>query len=319
MSPRTSDPADLVPFSRQVDRTRVPSPNDYLIERHVPKLFDTPYHHHASVEINFLQGCEMRYSFSGDVAALRSNRLTVFWGAAPHRVAEVRGQGQITNIYLSLGQFVRWGLPTKLVDAILGGAVICATSPTEDDVRFFDRLFAERDRKSAPWRRTHLAEIETRLRRLALESWETLLSPRDAPKQVEITGQAMLRVEAMLRCIADNFTIPINVDDIARAANLSSGRAGKLFRRVMGVSIKQHLMRARLSHARMLLTETDAKVASVALDSGFPSLSAFYEAFGKGNGMSPAAFRKSARMGNPFLAVHGQLQTDLARGSHDAG
>lgn len=301
------DISDVVPFSEQVDKTRVPEANDYLIERHTPSLFDTPYHHHTSVEINFLQNCAMDYSFSGEEVALKSERLTVFWGAAPHKVANVYGTGKITNIYLSLGQFIRWGLPTEMVEPILSGAVIGSKSLGPSDVAFFDRLIAEKSQKSAPWRRMHLDEIENRLRRLALEGWEVLREPRIVSLQQEITAQAMLHVEAMLKYIADNFTIPINVSDIAQSANLSTGRAGHLFKLVMGLSIKQHLQRARLSHARMLLSETSNKIATIGLDSGFPSLSAFYEAFNKANGMSPAKYRETARRSSPFVGEHSDV------------
>lgn len=299
-----SDPADVIPYSEQVDQTRVPEANAFLIERHQPTLFDTPYHHHTSIELNFLQGCEMEYSFSGQKAKLTSDRLTVFWGAAPHKVSDVVGKGQITNIYLSLGQFMRWGLPSDLVNTVLSGNVISASQPITVDALLMDRLFTERKNTSPAWRRMHLAEIETRLRRLALEGWSTLLEFNDTPKQIQITSKSMLRVEAMLSFIANNHTVQISVSDIANAASLSVGRAGNLFRQVMGVSLKQQLLRARLSHSRMLLTETDEKVAIIALDSGFTSLSAFYEAFSKANGISPAHYRAKVRRSSPFLSDH---------------
>jgi AraC-like DNA-binding protein len=307
MKVASKDAVDVIPFSEQVDKTRVPQPNDFLIERHVPASFGTPYHHHTSIEINFLQNCAMTYSFSGQLLTLDPERITVFWGAAPHRVTNVNGNGKITNIYLSLGQFIRWGLPGAMVEAILGGAVIVAAPPSPRDVDFFDRLYGEKGQKSGPWRRVHLAEIETRLRRLALEGWTTALEPRIATDQLELTSHAMQHVESMLKSIADNFTIPINVSDIAQAANLSTARAGQLFKQVMGVTIKQHLQRARLSHARMLLTETNEKISTIGLDSGYPSLSAFYESFGKVNNMSPARYRAHARRGNPFLPDHASV------------
>ena len=117
----------------------------------------------------------------------------------------------------------------------------------------------------------------------------------------------MIHVEAMLRFIANNFNIPINVEDIAAASNLSVARASYLFRQVMGISVKQQLTRARLSHARMLLTETDAKVANIALDSGFASLSAFYEGFAKASNMSPTQYRKNGKRKNLFVAEHAKL------------
>lgn len=301
------DSIDLIPFSEQVDKTRVPRANDYIIERHTPELFDTPYHHHTSVEVNFLQNCEMTYSFSGAAAALKPDRLTVFWGAAPHRVIDVAGQGVITNIYLSLGQFIRWGLPKEMVDDVLGGAIIMAKPTAHSDADWFNRLYSERQQKSKPWRRVHLDEIELRLRRLALEGWETLVHVPGLALPEEISHQAMTHVEAMLRYIADHFTIPITAQDIAAATNLSISRANALFRQVMGTSMKQHLMRTRLSHSRMLLTETDAKIANVALDSGFATLSAFYEAFTKATGETPAQYRRTARKVNPFIAEHSKV------------
>lgn len=308
MTRKPADISEVIPFSDKVDQTRVPPrAKGFMIERHVPTLFDTPYHHHTSVELNFLRDCDMIYSFSGAEAHLNRNRVSVFWGAAPHRVIDVTGKGLTTNIYVSLGQFMRWGLPVELVETILSGAVICSSGDDPMDRALFDRLYSERDRQAPPWHRMHLGEIETRLRRIALEGWTTLLASRSKPAEMETTAQAMLHVEAMLRFIADNFTIPVTVADIAMAANLSTSRAAELFRQVMGVTLKQQLLRARLSHARMLLTETDTKVSSVALDSGFASLSSFYEAFTKANNISPAKYRSNARRSNPFIARHSKI------------
>lgn len=291
------DISDIVPYSEQHDRDRMPAPNHFIIERHVPDLFDTPFHHHTSVEINFLEDCDMTYSFSGVPVEANRNALTMFWGAQPHRVTQVKGRGQITNIYLSLGQFLRWGLPDKLVQAILSGSVVSARPGAGRDDEFFERLWNERGRIDAPWRRTHLDEISTRLRRLALEGWQVRLDPANASSILEADASAMRRVEAILRYIADNFSRPVTVGDIAEAVNLSASRATALFREVMGVSIKHHLTRTRLSHARMLLTETDGKIVSIALDSGFRTLSSFYSAFTEANGVSPAEYRREAHGG----------------------
>ena len=289
------DISDVVPYSEQHDRERMPDANHFIIERHVPELFDTPFHHHTSIEINFLKDCNLTYSFSGVATELKQGELTMFWGAQPHRVEYVSGPGMITNIYLTLGQFLRWGLPEKLVQAIMSGAVISAKPNDLRDNEFFERLWTERARLDAPWRRTHLDEIETRLRRLGLEGWHTRLDPANASVMLEAHAQTKRHVESILRYIADNFSRPIGVADVADGVNLSRSRATALFKDVMGVSIKHQLMRTRLSHARMLLTETDGKIVSIALDSGFSSLSSFYVAFTEANGMSPARFRRDAK------------------------
>lgn len=295
---KAKDVSDVVPYSEQHDRTRMPAPNQFLIERHEPRMFDSPFHHHTSVEINFLRGCNMVYSFSGVPVEIKSNAISMFWGAQPHRVLSVTPGGEITNIYLSLGQFLRWGLPEDLVQAILAGTVISSRNTNFDDAGFLDRLWQERSRDelNGAWRRTHLDEISTRLRRLGLEGWEVLLDPRSASSVLDADARTMSHVEALLRFIADNFTRPVSVNDIAAGVSLSAGRAMTLFKDVMGVSIKNHLTRTRLSHAKMLLSETDQKIVTVAMDSGFGSLSSFYQAFTEHNdGLSPAKYRRAMR------------------------
>lgn len=289
------DISDVEGHSELVDLGRVPGPDRLLVERHRPLRFRTPYHHHTSIEINFLEGCNLEYSFSGRAVTLPSNRITIFWGAAPHCVTDVEGAGVITNVYLSLGRLLHWSLPSEMVNALLAGCVISAKTCPDSDVHLFERLFLERDREEVPWRRLHLAEIETRLRRIALEGWDELLDAYGDSQTLMAPVASMRHVELMIRFVADNHSRPINVGEIVEAANLSQGHAMKLFRQIMGRSIKAHLTQTRLSHACMLLHETDAKIVSIAYDCGFRSLSSFYCAFACAYGVSPARYRKDNR------------------------
>jgi AraC-like DNA-binding protein len=287
--------SDLVPFSEQHDRDKMPGPNQFIIERHSPDMSDVPFHHHTSIEINFLQGCDMTYSFSGVQVPVNRKELTIFWGARPHRVTEVVDEGTITNIYLSLCQFLRWGLPDVLTQEILAGGVLSTRQTCEADAHFFDRLWAERFNQNEAWRRMHLEEIGTRLRRLGLEGWTTRFYDHEPDYRLELDPKSIKHVDALLRFIADNFTRQVSVQEVADHVNLSRSRADALFRKVLGTSIKQQLIRSRLSHAKMLLQETNDKVVTVALDSGYRSLSTFYEAFVLNTGKPPEKFRRIGR------------------------
>ncbi len=281
--------------SELADLGRVPGLNRLLVERHRPLRFQEPYHHHTSIEINFLQGCRLEYSFSGTPVPLPPKRIAVFWGAAPHCVTKVEGVGAITNVYLSLGQFLHWPLPSPMVKAVLAGSIIHARTGPDSDVHLFDRLFSERHLDDISWRRLHLAEIEARLCRVALEGWDELPGPDGDGRGRTAAGAPAGHVEAMIRFIADNYSCPISVGDVVDSVNLSQGHAMKLFRQTMGRSIKEDLTQTRLSHACMLLHETDAKVVSIAYDSGFRSLSSFYGAFVSAYRVPPARYRAESR------------------------
>ena len=281
--------------SELVDLGLVPGLNRLLVERHRPLKFRAPYHHHTSIEINFLQGCHLEYSFSGKPVPLPPKRITIFWGAAPHCVTNVEGVGVITNVYLSLGQVLHWSLPSPMVKAVLSGSVIHARTSPDSDVQLFDRLFSERHLDDVSWRRLHLAEIETRLCRVALEGWDEVPGSDGDSRRLMAPAASMGHVEAIIRFIADNYSRPISVGDVVESVNLSQGHAVKLFRQIMGRSIKEHLTQTRLSHACMLLHETDAKIVSIAYESGFRSLSSFYGAFVAAYRVSPARYRTENR------------------------
>ena len=46
-------------FLNYADTQLVPTLDGILIERHRPIAFAIPYHHHASIELNYLDGCDM--------------------------------------------------------------------------------------------------------------------------------------------------------------------------------------------------------------------------------------------------------------------
>ncbi|WCE28839.1 helix-turn-helix transcriptional regulator [Vibrio sp. SCSIO 43137] len=92
--------------------------------------------------------------------------------------------------------------------------------------------------------------------------------------------------------MSKNFSNPISVGHIADDSGVSVSYAVMLFRRFLGRTAKEHLTDLRLQHAKMLLSESDAKVVTVAIESGFTSLSSFYDTFQKNVNTSPAEYRK---------------------------
>lgn len=221
--------------------------------------------------------------------------MVCFWGAAPHGVVQVRGKGDMVNVYISFAQILQWGLPTHITDALISGDVICNLNPCQIDAVRFGQWAHEYNKNDMHWRKLVLDEISARFTRLALEGWDTLHHDYRQAHTVVGRGKSMLHVEEMLRHISENHTSDISVTSVAEHVGLSPSHAMTLFKRVVGLPIKEHLTRVRLSHARMLLAESEMKILSIAMDAGFRSLSSFYEAFQNHFSTTPAAFRKQAR------------------------
>jgi AraC-like DNA-binding protein len=88
---------------------------------------------------------------------------------------------------------------------------------------------------------------------------------------------------------------PIDLESAARAAGLSPFHFLRLFRRVLGVSPHQYLVRQRLRHAARLLAEGARSITDVAFDVGFGDLSNFVRTFHRAAGVSPRRCRAVAR------------------------
>jgi len=269
-----------------------PSGLRVYLQHHRPEPENNAYHFHPSIEINFLVDCDMTYSFSGNEVNVPQGRFCIFWAAHPHRVVSVQGKGQITNIYVSLSEFLKWSLPPRLVNDLLSGAVISSKAERIGDFEVTSRWAEEIQQTSERFQRLHSLEVQSRLFRLSVEGWETLLEATVQRKTQTVGGKGIVQFEKMLRFIANRYGNPIKIRDVAAQAGLSERYAISLFSKLLGRTIKQHINDTRMFHARMLLKETDLKILTIALDTGFGSLSAFYDAFTKSAGMSPAAFRR---------------------------
>jgi AraC-like DNA-binding protein len=117
-------------------------------------------------------------------------------------------------------------------------------------------------------------------------------SPRDHRRAVE----AALWIDSHAHESIDLATVASQVD-------LSPFHFLRIFRRVVGVSPHQYLVRARLRRAARLLASDSRPITELALDVGFADLSNFVRTFHRAAGVSPREFRRGARSDSKILQV----------------
>ena len=310
-----------------------PWPKNYYDESR-PALLDAPRHHplvvfgdhrfcagaqlvvqcmpgphmHSQVELNFVLTGSMTYWFDGRQLTVSAGRLALFWGMIPHQVIDCDEPTTFVCLYVPMSVFL--GLPTlsRLRGAIFRGAMVEAL-----DIKHWDRDVFLR------WREELLSvdpqlqpivkdELTARVRRLDREGWHDLR----AIALMAVDGdthdaERAHSVEAMTRFIGEHGLESISVEEVAAASGLHPNYAMSLFRRSVGMSIKQSITRHRLDMAQSLLIATDQPIAVIAFDCGYGSLSSFYAAFEQRFRTSPAAFRRNF---NPQRLSHeSQLQS----------
>jgi AraC family transcriptional regulator, melibiose operon regulatory protein len=253
-------------------------------------------HMHSQIEFNLVRRGHMTYWFDGRSITLEAGRMAVFWGMIPHQVVDCAADTDFIVLYVPMSAFLEFPDLNSMRQLIFSGALLEAQGFKTYDFDVFDRW-----RKDLLSGDEHLEplvrdELTARLRRLDRDGWHDL---RGA---VPLTGKTVhhdheheraIKVEQMARFIGERASDDIGVDDVAKDVGLHPNYAMTLYKRTMGLTIKQSITRHRLDTARSMLIATDLPVSTVAFDCGFGSLSSFYEAFEYRFKSSPAVFRKA--------------------------
>jgi AraC-like DNA-binding protein len=93
--------------------------------------------------------------------------------------------------------------------------------------------------------------------------------------------------------IHQEFFEELSVRDLARLAALSQSQFERRFKKVLGVSPKEYLIRVRIRAACRRLEQTNWTIARVASECGFYDHSHFSHAFRRAMGVSPSAYREN--------------------------
>lgn len=253
-------------------------------------------HMHSQIELNFVLTGQMTYWFDGRELTVDEGRLCLFWGMIPHQVTDRREGTRFVCLYVPMSVFLGLANLSRFRDAVFRGAMIEAL-----EIRSWDRDIFQR------WREELLAgdenlteivrnELTARVLRIERDGWRDLREEGSAIASFSANdSERVEHIERMLRLIAEHALENISADDVGNAVGLHPNYAMSIFKRAVGHTINQAIVRHRLDTAQSLLISTDLSITDVAFESGFGSVSRFYEAFSQRFVEKPTAFRRRMR------------------------
>lgn len=253
-------------------------------------------HMHSQIELNFVLSGHMTYWFDGRELTVDEGRLCLFWGMIPHQVIDRREGTRFICLYVPMSVFLGLANLSRFRDAVFRGAMIEAL-----EIRSWDRDIFQR------WREELLAgdenlteivrnELTARVLRIERDGWRDLREEGSAIASFGASdSERVEHIERMLRFIAEHALDNISADDVGNAVGLHPNYAMSIFKRAVGHTINQAIVRHRLDTAQSLLISTDLSITDVAFESGFGSVSRFYEAFSQRFVEKPTAFRRRMR------------------------
>jgi transcriptional regulator GlxA family with amidase domain len=102
------------------------------------------------------------------------------------------------------------------------------------------------------------------------------------------------RIQTALAYAKRNLHMPLGIEDLARAANLSPRQFTRVFRSDTGMSPAKAIETLRLEAAKLMLEQSRLPIEIVARETGFGDGERMRRAFVRAYGMPPRAMRKNA-------------------------
>lgn len=275
-------------------RRRDFAPYGFTCVRWLPTLMPRSDRHNE-IELNLLERGSLTYLLGGRKATIPAGQLALFWAGIPHQIIGFKSKREYFVMTIPLVWFLQWRLPEAFAKAVLHGELVMepdASRLVSDRIQFQSWL----EDLSAPGEERHricLLEIEARLRRLALTAPVAPAKERQK-RAATVLGQGGLsKAEQMALFVAQHYSEPITMETIGRAVGLHPNYAMNVFRQAFGSTLGRYVTEHRLSHAQRLLVMTQDLVVSIALASGFRSLSRFNEAFRRAFACTPREYRRA--------------------------
>src|SRR5215470_14455260 len=103
------------------------------------------------------------------------------------------------------------------------------------------------------------------------------------------------RILKVLVHIQKSLDSPVSLEELAAIAHFSPCHFHRIFRGMVGESVKEHVRRLRLERAAHGLKLGDEPVTRIAFEAGYETHESFTRAFGAMFGESPSRFRRTRR------------------------
>lgn len=247
------------------------------------------FHRHDEIQFGFYQQGPVDYQVGGNVYSIQPTECVLFWAAIPHLLINSPPQNIQYWTTIPLDIFIGWGLPEDFTHRILNGEMLVAdhTQLRELDLLRFKIWKDDFAKGDEEFLETISLAIEARIRRFRLE----MKSNQCVNRSINLEDRSLFT--RVYDYISKNFYHDISVTDIAEHAGVHPNYLMSAFKKSCGQSIGNVITMLRIYEAQRLLTTTDMKIIDIAMESGFGSLSNFYNCFRKHCGKAPKKYRIS--------------------------
>jgi AraC-like DNA-binding protein len=255
------------------------------------------YHRHNEVEITFVDKGSFSLELQGQKIEVKPGKLLIFWGGMPHYIESLApGQTQYW-MCVPVSSFIQWvDNPQLFRDIFTHGLIL---TDIYRHLNAYCSLFylwsAELNDTSRRIREAAQLSICAQIRCTLEDIGRTAIHNNSSFQDPGYSTASLKSTKLFKRAceyIIDNYTdFELDAEKIADSINTHPKYLISLFKRKYGMSLNDFILFLRVSEAQKMLLHTNRKVADIAFDCGFSTLSSFYSAFRKIVGEKPLHYR----------------------------
>jgi AraC-like DNA-binding protein len=249
------------------------------------------FHQHNEVEFMFIKSGYVIYRFGGSVRKISAGETVCFWSSVPHQIVDTGKDSFFEWLTIPLGLFIQWQLPEYFSSKVIQGEMVFSAGCILPGQSPFAQWEKDLSSNNEANRRIVALEAEARLRRMALSIENNNSKFDDRKRVLPFSSGSLGKIEQINLYIAGNYRKKLSIAKIAAIVHLHPNYVVALFRSHCGIGIVDFIAQLRVSNAQRLLSTTNMKMLDIAFDSGFSSISSFYDVFKRLSKKTPSQYR----------------------------
>ena len=255
-----------------------------------------PAHWHNSIEICFfLQGGFMAY-IDNQCIEVQNEELLLVNSGQMHYVGEL-SVGEDRGITL-VADMDFWENICPDLNSLEFDLTICPEKIPELKqlmMRLYDSSLKYYQEKVSNLEGNFTSHELMQMHGLICMIYYTLMKNFSRPRTASLYSRPALQgtyLQDIIHYMNGHYTEPLTLKSIAQQYNMSCEHLSRIFKKNLGLTVKEYLYSIRLSHACRMLLHTNKSTLEIAMEAGFPDLRSFGRQFDRVYHMTPKEYRR---------------------------
>lgn len=271
-------PAPLAPHEQYLDHVQV----DYDLLVYTVGSYHYNWHH--QIEIFWLLAGDVEVNVDGTRHVLHQNDLLAINSNCGHATFALASNCIALRLHLDPAFFTRQGLDLSHGQFELNSAAL------KLNVNYAPLRQALAQLALAPQQTTSAFERNALIYQVTALLWRGFFNAAAPTRHLPQRRQGS--IENVMTYLNNAYAQDVTLETAAQIGNYSPSYLSRIFKEELGINFYEYLVRCRLQHAVLDLSETTDKIGDIALANGFKEIKSFNLMFKKHFGQTPSTYRQ---------------------------